>query len=93
MDVTNTTNEDVKYKVSGGTQGSGMHPPKPFDIEEALNWPTLPAGGRVQHKPKSPGPWTVYFVVKGQRFFKKVHPDTEKVSLVETGGGFRVDSN
>jgi hypothetical protein len=23
MEVTNTTNEDVKYKVSGGTQGSG----------------------------------------------------------------------
>ena len=23
MEVTNTTDQDVKYKVSGGTQGSG----------------------------------------------------------------------
>ena len=93
MEVTNTTDQDVKYKVTGGTQGSGMNPPKPFDVEEALSWPTLPAGGRVLHKPKSPGPWTVFFFVQDQGFVKKVHPDTQRVTLVATGGGFRVDSN
>lgn len=92
MELTNTTDEDTKYKVSG-TGGSGMNPHKPFDPEDAVNWPVLPAGGRVHHQPKSPGPWTVFFFVKGQSFFKKVHPDTERVTLVATGGGFRVDSN
>lgn len=93
MEVTNTTNEDAKYKVTGGSQGSGMNPHKPFDVEEATGWPTIPPGGRVEHKPKSPGPWTVYFLVKDQGFFKKVHSDTERVTLVAAGGGFRVDSN
>lgn len=93
MEVTNTTDEDTKYKVSGSTQGSGMNPHKPVDPEEAVNWPTLPAGGRVHHQPKSPGPWTVFFVVKGQVVSKNIHPGTERVSLVATGGGYRVDSN
>ena len=93
MEVSNATNEDAKYKVSGGSQGSGMNPHKPFDVEEAMSWPTLPPGGRVEHNPKSPGPWTVYFVVNNEGFFKKVHADTERVSLVATGGGFRVDSH
>ena len=53
MEVTNTTDEDAKYKVSGGTHGSGMNPQKPFDVEEATQWPTLPPGGRVEHKPKA----------------------------------------
>lgn len=92
MEVTNTTDVDAKYKVSG-TQGSGMNPHKPFDPEEAVNWPVLPAGGRIQHNPKSPGPWIVYFVVKGAVFHKNVHPDTERVSLVTNGGRFQVDSN
>jgi hypothetical protein len=93
MEVTNTTDVDAKYKVSGSTQGSGMNPHKPFDPEDVVNWPVLPAGGRVQHQPKSPGPWTVIFVVKGQDFSKSVHRDTERVALVATNGGFRVDSN
>ena len=92
MEVTNTTNDDAKYKVSG-VQGSGMDPHKPFDPEDVVNWPTLPAGGRIQHKPKSPGPWTVFFAVKGEVFHKSVHPATERVSLVTNGGRFRVDSN
>lgn len=92
MEVTNTTDEDAKFKVSGGTQGSGMNPQKPFDVEEASHWSTIPPGGRIQHKPKSPGPWTIYFMVKDQGFFKKIHPDTQRVTLVATGGGFRVDS-
>lgn len=93
MEVTNTTDTDAKYKVSGGAQGSGMNPHKPFDVEEAKGWPTIPPGGRVEHKPKSPGPWTVYFVVKGEPVVKNVHSDTERVSLVKAGGGFRVDIN
>ncbi|HEX6900356.1 MAG TPA: hypothetical protein VF789_11605 [Thermoanaerobaculia bacterium] len=93
MEVTNTTDVDAKYKVSGSTQGSGMDPRKPVDPKDAGNWPTLPAGGRIQHKPKSPGPWIVYFVVKDEVFHKSVHPETERVALVKNGGGFRVDSN
>ena len=93
MEVTNTTDEDAKFKVSGNTQGSGMAPHGHFDPEEAVHWPTIPAGGRVHHKPGSPGPWTVFFVVEGQGFFKKVSPNTERVALVATGGGYRVDSN
>jgi hypothetical protein len=93
MEVTNTTDTDAKYKVSSGTQGSGMNPHKPFDVEDAVGWPTIPPGGRVEHKPKSPGPYTVYFVVKGEEVVKNVHSDTERVALVKAGGGFRVDSN
>lgn len=93
MEVTNTTDEDAKLKVAGNTQGSGMAPHGHFDPEEAARWPTVPAGGRIQHKPNSPGPWTVFFFVQGQGVFKRVNANTQQVSLVKTGGGYRVDSN
>lgn len=88
MELSNTTGQDTKYKVTSG--GSGMAPHgNPFRIEEAVGWPTLHAGGRIHHQPKSSGPWLVYFVVKGQGISVATSSPDDRVSLVESNGGFR----
>lgn len=90
MELSNTTGQDTKYKVAS-SGGSGMAPHgHGFKIEEAAGWPSLPSGSRIHYSPKSSGPWTVYFVVRGQGLVAKAESASDNVTLVEGNGGFQV---
>lgn len=92
MDITNTTDIDTKYKVTGGG-GSPMgdhHHPKDFPLEEATSWPTLHAGSQISYHPHSSGPWTIYFVVQGKGFTVTTESAEDRLTLVRSGAGFQV---
>lgn len=89
MDLDNTTPLDTKYKVSGGTGGSGVDPHHHFTAAEAETWPTLRAGSRIHHEPTPPGPWTVCFFVGSHPVVKEVTSASERVTLVQAGTSFR----
>ncbi|HET9209293.1 MAG TPA: hypothetical protein VFR03_02780 [Thermoanaerobaculia bacterium] len=92
MDITNSTDQDTKYKVtgSGGTPMGGHHHPKDFPIEEAVSWPTLHAGSQVSYTPNSSGPWTIYFVVQGKGFTVTTESAEDRLTLMRSGAGFHV---
>lgn len=95
MDITNTTDVDTKYKVTGtgGSPMGGHHHPKDFPIEEAVSWPTLHAGARISYTPKSDGPWTVYFVIQGKGFTVTTESADGQVMLMRSGAGFLAQGN
>ncbi len=95
MDITNTTDVDTKYKVTGtgGSPMGGHHHPKDFPIEEAVSWPTLHAGSRISYTPKSDGPWTVYFVIQGKGFTVTTESADSQVMLMRSGAGFLAQGN
>ncbi len=95
MDITNTTDVDTKYKVTGGGGApmGGHHHPKDFPIEEAVSWPTLHAGSRISYTPKSDGPWTVYFVIQGKGFTVTTESADGQVMLMRSGAGFLAQGN
>ena len=95
MDITNTTEVDTKYKVtgSGGSPMGGHHHPKDFPIEEAVSWPTLHAGSRISYTPKSGGPWTIYFVIQGKGFTVTTESADGEVMLMRSGAGFLAQTN
>ncbi len=95
MDITNTTDVDTKYKVTGtgGSPMGGHHSPKDFPIEEAVSWPTLHAGSRISYTPKSDGPWTVYFVIQGKGFIVTTESADGEVMLTRSGAGFLAQTN
>jgi hypothetical protein len=95
MDITNSTEVDTKYKVtgSGGSPMGGHHHPKDFPIEEAVSWPTLHAGSRISYTPKSDGPWTVYFVIQGKGFTVTTESADGEVMLMRSGAGFLAQAN
>jgi hypothetical protein len=94
MDITNTTEVDTKYKVtgSGGTPMGGHHHPKDFPIEEAVSWPTLHAGSKISYRPNSSGPWTVYFVVQGKGVAVTLESSDGQVMLTRSGNGFQAQA-
>lgn len=89
MDISNSTDQDTRYKVAGGTGGSGVGPHHHFKIEEAVGWPMLRAGSRIHHEPTPPGPWVVYFVVGNHQVVKEVSSASDRVMLVQAGTNFR----
>jgi hypothetical protein len=91
MDITNSTDLDTKYKVTGtgGSPMGGHHHPKDFPIEEAVSWPTLHAGNKISYTPKSSGPWTIYFVVQGKGFTVTTESSEDRVTLMRSGAGFQ----
>lgn len=92
MDITNSTEVDTKYNVTGGGGApmGGHHHPKDFPVEEAVSWPTLHAGSQVSYNPKSSGPWTIYFVVQGQGFTVTTESSEDRLTLMRSGSGFHV---
>ena len=92
MDITNTTDVDTKYKVtgSGGSPMGGHYHPKDFPIEEAVSWPTRHAGSQVSYNPKSSGPWTIYFVVQGKGITVTTESSDNRLILTRSGSGFQV---
>lgn len=92
MDITNSTDQDTKYKVAGGggSPMGGHGHPHDFPIEEAVSWPTLHAGSKISYTPKSSGPWTVYFVVQGKGITVTTESSDGHLMLVRSGGGFKV---
>jgi hypothetical protein len=95
MDIDNTTGQDTKYKVTGTGGGTPMDPHhhKEFRIEEAASWPVLAAGSRVSYEPKSEGPWTIYFVVQGKGITATAKSPSDRLTLMQNGGGFHVQIN
>ena len=90
MEIVNGTNEDTRVRVAGGGSGVAPHG-KPFEDEEsALSWPLLSAGGRLNHSPLPPGPWTICFVVNGRRIVTEIRSAASKVTLTPAGRAFRV---
>ena len=81
MDVSNDTNTDSKYKVSGG--GGAVPMPKG-------RWLSLKARKKIKHSPKPPGPWTVSFSVNGHEFVGKADTANAQVKLTKTKGQFHV---
>jgi hypothetical protein len=92
MDITNSSDHDAKYKVSGdsGSPMGGHHHPQDFPNEEAVSWPTLHAGSRVSYAPKSSGPWTVYFFVHGEKLIVTTESAEDRLTLMRSGNGFHV---
>jgi hypothetical protein len=91
MDISNTTPQDGRYRVTG-TGGSGMAPHGhsfPFRAEEALHWEVIPSGAVIQHKPASKGPWKVYFFVDGRGVAAEASSDNDHVELIAHGEAFR----
>lgn len=95
MDITNSTDLDSKYKVAGGggSPMGGHHHPKDFPLAEAVSWPTLHAGSRVSYTPKSSGPWTVYFFVRGEGLTVTTESSEDRLTLTRSGNGFHVQVN
>jgi hypothetical protein len=95
MDITNTTDVDTKYKVTGGggTPMGPHHQSKDFPVEEAVSWPTLHAGSRISYNPKSSGPWTVYFMVQGKGVIVTTGSSDGQVMLMRAGNGFHAQAN
>jgi hypothetical protein len=90
MEVTNSTGTETKYKItSSGGSGMNLHGPG-FRVDEAMGWPSIPPGGQVHYTPKSNGPWTVYLVVRGQGLTAKADSASDRVTLVESNGGYQV---
>jgi hypothetical protein len=81
MDITNSSDKDVRFKVSGG---------EPL-ANEVASWPVLPAGSLVSYKPTSPGPWTVAFYVSDQWVVVESTSASDKVYLWQTGGSLRAE--
>jgi hypothetical protein len=94
MDITNSTDVETKYRVAGGG-GTPMDPhhPRHFQPEDAVSWPTLHAGSRISYKPKSSGPWTIYFVVQGKGITVTTESSEDRLTLVRSGRGFHVQVN
>ncbi|HEY3571970.1 MAG TPA: hypothetical protein VGP73_28830 [Thermoanaerobaculia bacterium] len=93
MDITNTTDVDTQYKVTGGggpPMGDGHHHNNDFPMEAAASWPTLHAGSQVSYNPKSSGPWTIYFVVQGQGITVTTESSDNRLTLMRSGSGFHV---
>ncbi|HEY0510911.1 MAG TPA: hypothetical protein VGH73_03345 [Thermoanaerobaculia bacterium] len=89
MDITNGTDQDTKWKVANSGGGSGVGPHHHFTVEEAVSWPVLRAGSRVQHHPAPPGPWVVCFVVGRHQVVQEIDSDSGQVALVQAGADFR----
>lgn len=92
MDITNTTDVNTQYKVTGGG-GPPMgddHHHKDFPAEEAASWPTLHAGSQVSYNPRSTGPWTVYFYVQGKGYTVTTESPEDRLTLTRSGSGFQV---
>ena len=92
MDISNSTGQDTKYKVTGGTGGSGMGPHHHFRAEEAVNWPVIRAGSRIHHDPTPPGLWVVWFVVGNHQVSREVSSPSDQVTLVQAGSNFRAQA-
>lgn len=92
MDITNTTGQDTKYKVtgSGGGPPMGEHHHHEVRPEDAASWPVLHAGSRVSYSPNSAGPWTVYFFVQGKSVAVTAKSASNHLTLMQNGGGFHV---
>ena len=94
MDITNSTEVDTKYKVTGsGGTPMDPHHSHDFRIEDAVSWPTLHAGSRISYKPNSSGPWTVYFVVQGKGITVTSESSDGQVTLMRSGNGFHARAN
>ena len=90
MDISNSTDLDTKFKVTGGG-GSSSSSTLRFTPEAAVSWPTLPAGSRLSVLPKSTGPWTVYFVVEGRGIVvREISSADGQLTLMRSGSGFHV---
>jgi hypothetical protein len=90
MDIVNNTNQDAKVRVAGGGAGMAPYNNRVLEDEDPSIWPSLPAGGFLNHSPLPP-PWTVCFVVNGRRIRKEVKSTVRKVTLANAGSAFRVD--
>jgi hypothetical protein len=91
MDITNTTGQDTHYHVTGGGGAPmGPHPHKDFPMQEAMSWPVLQAGSKVSCSIKSEGPWTVYFYVQGKGLTVTTQSASNRLTLLQNGGGFQV---
>jgi hypothetical protein len=95
MDITNSTDMDTKYKVtgSGGPPMGGQDHHRDFPSEEAVSWPTLHAGRQISLHPNSSGPWTVYFYVQGKGFIATAETSDVQVTLMRSGAGFHVQAS
>jgi hypothetical protein len=95
MDIANTTGQDTKYKVTGTGGGAPIDPhrTKEFRIEEAVSWPVLEAGSQVSYNLKSEGPWTVYFFIQGKGITATAKSPSDRLTLMQSGGGFHVQIN
>jgi hypothetical protein len=94
MDITNTTGQDTRYRVTG-TGGNPMDPHHHHDvrIEDAVGWPVLHAGSRISYNPNSEGPWTIFFVVQGKAVTATAASPSDHLTLMQAGGGFTVQVN
>jgi hypothetical protein len=91
MDITNTTSQDTHYHVAGGGgTPMGPHSHKDFPMQEATSWPVLQAGSKVSYNAKSEGPWTVYFFVQGKGLTVTTQSASNRLTLMQNGGGFHV---
>jgi hypothetical protein len=87
MELSNSTGEDTKYKVTSG--GAGAAPQKhPLNNE---GWRDLPAGALVHHSLPPPGPWHISFLVNGRRVIGEAGSNACQVKLVQKGGTYRVE--
>jgi len=91
MEISNNTDQDTRYRVTGtGGSGAGPHDPHfPFKREDTVNWKELAAGSIVRHKPASKGPWKVYFYVAGQGLATEASSDNDRVQLITHAGNFQ----
>ena len=81
MDISNSSDKDVRFRVSGG---------EPM-AREVASWPILPAGSLVSYKPTSPGPWTVVFSVSGQWIVVESTSASDQIYLLQTGNSLRAE--
>lgn len=93
MDITNSTDVDTQYKVTGGggpPMGDDHYHHKDFPMDEAARWPTLHAGSQVSLNPRSAGPWTVYFYVQGKGYTVTTESSDNRLMLMRSGSDFHV---
>src|SRR5262245_28488275 len=87
MEVSNDTDQDTKYKVSGG----GVPIPKGTSKWDTSKWPVLAKRTGIQHSPTLPGPWWIAFAVNGKQLVGEANSAADHVTLKKIGRTYQVE--
>ena len=87
MEVSNDTDQDTKYKVSGG----GVPIPQDPKLNTST-WPVLTKKTKTKHSPKLPGPWWISFAVNGKHVgVGQASTADDRVTLKKVGRKYQVE--
>ena len=99
MDVSNTTGEETKYRVtSGGTPPGDKEDEKEKKASPGnraqicvTRWKKLKQSDCFKHAPVPPSPWMIEFQVGDQTVVGIADQPTDQVKLVRVRGKYRVE--